>query len=969
MLAESGGSSMKVNLTSSRVGLGSLLLAFILGVSVAQAATPASGTVSSANPAVTWTAGPFATPNLTGQAGDPNCGTAQTSGILCDNFALSVVAASGDATTKRVRIDVAWPGTQADFDLYVFQGATLVAKSAGSIDPDTVFLPATPGTFTVRTAPFNPLVQSIIGTATLEPIPPAPPQPAGIAPRFQNYAAPAGLGEDAGEPSIGIDWNPNVAALKHDKVNSGGVAFFTSGPHELRASFDDCSSPSAHEWTNVSSPYVVQSVLSDPIGWVDRVTGRVFALDLLGGEGNSFASFSDTDGNSWTPSQGGGVPAGPDHETLGGGPFAQPAPLHPLYPNAIYYCSQNIAGNAECSLSLDGGQTFGPGVPIFPATQCVGGIHGHVKVSPDGSVYVPNSTCSTGVGAASVALSRDNGITWSVKSVPGSTGTQDPSVGVGADNAVYLGWANGDGHPYVAVSHDHGTTWTNIQDVGGPFGIQNSVFPVVVGGDTNRAAFGFLGTPTGGNFQDAANFKGIWHFYVATTYDGGVHWILSDATPNDPVQVGSICLGGLNCGTDRNLLDFNDITIDREGRVVAAYADGCVAGNCSADSTPAASRSKKASILRQSGGRRLLSAYDPVEPAKPGAPRLESAARQANGILVKWSEPDNGASALTSYKVYRGTASGAETLLATTDTSKTTYLDTTAGTTGSYYYKVSAANAIGESASCRELVVTAGPTESPCTPPGLTVVTDPSGDQTGSPANAALDIRKISIAEPFPTATGNNQLTVTMKVGDLSVLPPQARWTIFFSRANGSEQFVDMTTSDTANPTGVAFHYGHTTAGTGGVRNQTTDGAADSGTFNADGTITIKISNSKLIFNTAGGSLPPPSAGEQLINVSGFTQQQVGIILAALDTTGSGSYIVSGNQACNPGLPVARDDAATTVQNTMVIGNVVANDDAAGVPPLTVTSVPTPSSGAAASNGDGTITYAPALNFTGSATF
>lgn len=960
---------MKVQFSSSRIGWGFVILLLLLGRLAAEGATPASGTVSGTSPAVSWTAGPFLVANVSGQAGDPNCGTAQTSGVICDNFTLTIAAAAGDATTKRVRIDVTWPGTQADFDLYVFQGTTLVAKSAGSTDPETVFLPATSGTFTVRTAPFNPIGQSITGTAVLEPIPPAPPQPAGIAPRFQNYAAPTGLGEDAGEPSIGIDWNVKVPALKHDAVNTGGVAFFTSGPHELRASFDDCSSPAAHAWDNVSSPYVVQSVLSDPIGWVDRVTGRVFALDLLGGQGNSFASYSDTDGNGWLPSQGGGVPAGPDHETLGGGPFATPAPLHPLYPNAIYYCSQNIAGNAECSLSLDGGQTFGPGVPIFPVTQCVGGIHGHVKVSPDGTVYVPNSTCSTGVGSTSVALSRDNGTTWTVKSVPGSTGNQDPSVGVAADNTVYIGWSNGDGHPYVAVSHDHGTTWTNIQDVGGPFGIQGSVFPVVVAGDKDRAAFGFLGTPTGGNFQDAANFKGIWHFYVATTYDGGVHWYLTDATPNDPVQVGSICLGGLNCGTDRNLLDFNDVTIDKEGRVVAAYADGCVAGNCSSDSTPAASRSKKATILRQSGGRRLLSAYDPVEPAKPGAPRLESAARQSNGILVKWSEPDNGASALTAYKVYRGTASGAETLLATIDTSKTTYLDTTAGTTGSTYYKVSAANAVGESASCRELVVTAGPSESPCTPPGLTVVTDPSSDQTGSPANAALDIRKVSIAELFPTTTGNDQLTFTMKVGDLSVLPPQARWTIFFSRANGSEQFVDMTTSDTANPTGVAFHYGHTTAGAGGVRNQTTDGAADSGSFAADGTITIKISNSKLTFNTAGGTLPPPAAGEQLINVNGFTQQQVGILLAAIDTTGSGSYIVSGNQACNPGLPVARDDAATTVQNTMVIVNVVANDDAGGFPPLTVTSVGTPSSGTAANNGDGTITYAPALNFTGSATF
>src|SRR3954469_16968335 len=131
---------MKVKFSSSNVGLA---VALVLALPAAYAAPPASGTVSGTSPSTRWAAGPFVTPNVTGQAGDPNCGTAQTSGVLCDNFTLTVVAAAGDAATKPIRIDVAWPGTQADFDLYVFQGTTLVAKSASSVDPETVFLPAT----------------------------------------------------------------------------------------------------------------------------------------------------------------------------------------------------------------------------------------------------------------------------------------------------------------------------------------------------------------------------------------------------------------------------------------------------------------------------------------------------------------------------------------------------------------------------------------------------------------------------------------------------------------------------------------------------------------------------------------------------------------------------------------------------------------------------------------------------------
>src|SRR5205085_1303432 len=137
-------------------------------------------------------------------------------------------------------------------------------------------------------------------------------------------------------------------------------------------------------------------------------------------------------------------------------------------------------------------------------------------------------------------------------------------------------------------------------------------------------------------------------------------------TPNDPVQVGSICTGGTLCGSDRNLLDFNDITVDKEGRVLAAFADGCVAPGCTDASPSAASRSAKATIIRQSGGRRLFAAFDPVEPAIPPAPRLNSAVKDSAGaVTVTWDEPDNAGSPLTNYKVYRGTTSGGETLLAT----------------------------------------------------------------------------------------------------------------------------------------------------------------------------------------------------------------------------------------------------------------------------------------------------------------
>jgi len=620
----------------------------LLGVVSFATITPPGGTLTDTSGPITFTGGPYLVANPSAQAnGTPIC-NAQ---LPCDEYALTVSGLSGATTaSKYIRIEVRWPNPQAEaqFDMYVFAGSSstgnIIAQNLGDqtyVDPDAVLIPAINGTYTVRVVPFNPEGQSITGTVSLVPFPPVAPVGSGTPPSYSNHDSPPSLANDAGEPSIGVDWIPRAPEFQHGKVNTGGVAFFSANGDsfpgaalEARVSFDDSTVPPTATWEDVSAVNVQETAFVDPIGFVDHQTGRVFQLELVGLQGNSTAAYSDDDGKSWIPIDGGGFPAGPDHETLGGGPYnnaaVPPPPPHPLYANAVYYCSQNIVGGAECSRSDNGGVTFGPGVDIFNPVQCYGGIHGHVKVSPDGTVYVPNSSCSAGTGSQGTAISMDNGLTWVDHTIPGSVGTGDPSIGIGSDNTIYLGYINGDGRPHIAVSTDHGTNWTNDYEVGLPVGcapgdqyavcrLKSAVFPVVVAGDGDRAAFGFLGSTTGGNYQDQATYQGLWDFYVATTYDRGAHWVTVNATspPSgtaDPVQRGSICLGGLLCGSDRNLLDFNDMTVDKEGRVLASYADGCViaaqGGNCTPPNY--SGRSSKGAIIRQLSGRRLFAAYDVV---------------------------------------------------------------------------------------------------------------------------------------------------------------------------------------------------------------------------------------------------------------------------------------------------------------------------------------------------------------------
>jgi hypothetical protein len=579
------------------IGIATLSLASAVA---ATGSTPSSGMLTDISAPLTWTGGPFVVANVSGQAGSVNCTAPQS----CDDYALTVSTPAGFGDTNNLKIQVSWPNKAADFDVYVLDPAgNIVGTAASSADPETVILPPTSSTYTVRVVPFAPLGQSYSASASMVATPNnTPPASTAPAPKLANYGAPESLTDahNAGEPSIG-------------NAFTTGSSFYQSYVSTYKVVFNDAVTPPAATWSDVSATSANgcpqgSTTSLDPILYTDATTGRTFESQLSGVD--SLTCYTDDEGATWHPSQGGGIPSGVDHQTLGGGNFVAGDPLNAanLYPRAVYYCSQDIA-TAFCALSRDGGTTFGAGVPVYNLLDC-GGLHGHVVVAPDGTAYVPNKSCG---GAQGLTTSSDNGKTWTVRTVPNSVPSDsDPAIGIGANGTVFFGYANGDGTPHVAVSHDKGQTWIRDFNVGAALGIKNVVFPTAVAGDDNRAAVSFLGTTTGGNYQDSANFHGVWHLYTAFTYDGGQSWVTVDDTPTDPVQIGSICTAGTTCGNDRNLLDFIGSTIDSHGRVEVAYADGCT-GACATGG--ANNYDAYATIARQYDGLTLLSAYDPATTA------------------------------------------------------------------------------------------------------------------------------------------------------------------------------------------------------------------------------------------------------------------------------------------------------------------------------------------------------------------
>lgn len=605
---------------TSRLRLRTFFAVLALGTGAlapsAFAASPSFGALAPVTGSTTtWTGSATAATN-----GESTC----VDGTNCDVYTLTLTGTTAQYVGQFVSINLKWGISADEYDIYVHQGGLtgpvvasatqgpLLGQQSVTLSPGVMGA----GVYTIHIVASNVSPNDpYTGVASVGTTPPPPPTATFTPPTFQNLHSPTGIGDRSGEPSIGANW-------------VSGNIMTNAVLSTLRVSFNTTTSPATPTWLVVNSP-ITSTTSLDPILFTDSVTGRTFVSQLLGT--TSLAAFTDNDGATYTPSQGGGIASGVDHQTVGGGVFkactalqaqANPVPCAALksqgpltsYPHAFYYASQDI-GLAQMALSQDGGLTFGAAHPMYTLAQC-GGLHGHIKVGWDGTVFVPNKNCN---GLQGLIVSQDNGLTFTVNPVTGSSnGSSDPSVGIGNKGRVYFGYSDNAGHAMIAVSDDNGQSWHPSQNVGAAFNIQNTFSPEVVAGDNNRAAYMFIGTPAAGpgtGDDTSTVFSGVWHAYIASTLDGGQSWLTVDATPTDAVQLGVICTNGTTCPTGtRNLLDFNDITVDKFGRIYAAYTDGCVTAGCiaagnsaTADHTKAANdKARKATILRQATGEPLL---------------------------------------------------------------------------------------------------------------------------------------------------------------------------------------------------------------------------------------------------------------------------------------------------------------------------------------------------------------------------
>lgn len=416
------------------------------------------------------------------------------------------------------------------------------------------------------------------------------------------------VAENGPEPSIGI--------------TSTGCIFFIALEKVMR------SCDHGETWEDVTGPEC-SFTTSDPYGWVDPITDRVFNVQMMGLE-TSWICWSDDDGETWmgNPHDSGTTPIN-DHIKLATGPWTNSGYgvggqfSQSFYETAVYYCYNKLVG-IFCYTSFDGGATFDTGGLIFGLATTNGGLHGAITAAPDGTVFV-----TPRVATPTVIVSTDNGFTWFERNMGEDVGTPNPrknsEVATDSQSNAYHIWTGADEGIYMSRSTDSGNTWEQNSSRISPIEVISTAFPQVDAGDPGRIAITYLGsenaselnnpnsTDIDGNLWDGnahyANANVSYYLYVTYSLNAldenpVFHTVRASA---DPVQIGSICLNSGDCrdigGSNRNLLDFNDLHIDLEGRVYIAFADGCT-GDCATgnNSQPEDSRSRLGTLCYLGSG-------------------------------------------------------------------------------------------------------------------------------------------------------------------------------------------------------------------------------------------------------------------------------------------------------------------------------------------------------------------------------
>lgn len=420
------------------------------------------------------------------------------------------------------------------------------------------------------------------------------------------------------------------------------------------------------------------------------------------------------------------------------------------------------------------------------------GSHMHKTLETFTSQYVgsdafdPPGSCADSVPRQYQNLDPDSHFHWYFNDQSGG--------GVGAVNAAWTRlsscinarWCTRDASPSAprSLSASPGNNRVTLSWVAPEFGGGNSVAAVSVKGycvyTATSPAF-TRPTSTGGDCQDSTSTSrtitgysedgtsrtisnGVRYYFYVRAYNGNDGWPsepvgprsgYADAVPVNrapPAVTGPSPWDGQS-DTSRNVVLNWGQSVDPDGDTVTykvmagtSHPPSAVSGcqgvadssrQCSFSGLQAGTQYHWGVQACDSAGlcSSLPDWHFTTQATTPGAPTLNSATGGNGKITLSWSAGSTGGSAITGYRVYRGTSSGQEgatPISAGTCTDPTTTAtsceDTSVATGQTYYYKVAAVNALGTGPQSNERSASSNPTVPD--PPTLNSATPGTGQVT-----------------------------------------------------------------------------------------------------------------------------------------------------------------------------------------------------------------------------------------------
>jgi len=585
-------------------GFGLILVALMLVVSSAFAATPSSGilTASAAGQttSVSFSGGPFTGATAT---------TAACTSLTCDTFTLTVNVPStfySANPTYAVHVKINWASNTNDFDLNVndASGATVCSSGQGQTnfeDADCGQLAS--GIYTVQVVGFTVVNATYSGAATVAPEPAMSTGQARYKKSNLTFSAP----QELPRPNNLANSTGNILTadqdveprIVHDVLGNYYVAAIQGVPGGIDVWK---SSDSGATFNYLGQPDGVQigaALGADGVGLgggdediAVSPSGVVYANSLWLGSATQSTSFNG--GTIWV--------SNPLSSDL---PLVDRQWIAPHGNNELYLTTKQLGADTDGTVTLFVAKSFDNGLTwpqVSPVTTPEMGVQpgdqGNITVDQNnGNVYTVFIDQHGNI--VWLARSSDGGKTWIVKQVfAAPTGTNlaniFPTVAVDSASNVYVVFCNGT-NVFLTASTKQGGTWTTPVRVNNGATSKTAMGPWVTAGGAGQVNIAFWGTSD----SNANSATAQWQVFNAQSRNATAAIPTITQTAATPIMhVGPICNQGLACASGtRNLAEYFAPDIGLNGEALIVYPDD--------KNTTSPSGAARTFFVKQTGGSTL----------------------------------------------------------------------------------------------------------------------------------------------------------------------------------------------------------------------------------------------------------------------------------------------------------------------------------------------------------------------------